>query len=315
MNDYWDQLFSSFRYYLKVERSLSENTIEAYIADLERFVDFLQEYCPEKKIEQIDNSVLNEFADRLQKKDSENLSEEESLLQSASRLRIIQGVRAFFKYLLLAEIIERNPAENIVTPYLEKKLPEILERSEIEKMMDSIDVSTRPGYRNRLSIEVLYSTGMRVSEFVNLKLSEINYEQEYLDIIGKGDKERLIPIDSQVLKDLRFYIEHYRRTQRKKPSYKDYVFLSEKRGEKLTRQFVFKMLRETAAIAGIEKKVHPHILRHSFATQMIRGGASLVAVKQILGHVSVRSTEIYINLDTSDLRRTLQSCHPFFKQD
>lgn len=181
-------------------------------------------------------------------------------------------------------------------------------------MMKVVDVSTNHGFRNRLIIAMLYATGMRVSELVNLKLSDINYKEEYLDIIGKGNKERFIPIDKKVLNDLKVYINKYRVLQKVKEEDKNYVFLSEKRGERLTRQFIFKMLREVASQAGIKKTVHPHIFRHSFATEMIRAGANLVVVKEILGHTSIASTEIYINLKTSDLRKTLQEYHPFFQR-
>lgn len=307
-----EKYLDSFKYYLSIERSFSINTVESYIYDCERLISFINDKYPNIAIKDIKTSILEEFIISLEKKKSKN--EEDFLLSATTQIRIIQGIRALFKFLLISEKIEKNPAEHITTPYLEKKLPDILDREEIKQMMRVVDVSTKHGFRNRLIIAMLYATGMRVSELVNLKLSDINYKEEYLDIIGKGNKERFIPIDKKVLNDLKVYINKYRVLQKVKEEDKNYVFLSEKRGERLTRQFIFKMLREVASQAGIKKTVHPHIFRHSFATEMIRAGANLVAVKEILGHTSIASTEIYINLKTSDLRKTLQEYHPFFQK-
>lgn len=311
MNNELLKYLDSFKYYLSIERTFSSNTIQSYIYDCERLILFLDDNHPDIKIKDITNSMLEDFIASLEKRKSRN--EEDILLKTTTQMRIIQGVRALFRFLLMSDIIDKNPAEHLTTPYLEKKLPDILERREIKQMMDVIDVSSHHGFRNRLTIELLYATGMRVSELVNLKLSDIKCKEEYLDIIGKGNKERFIPIDKKVLGDLEFYIEKYRPKEKIKDEYRNYVFLSEKQGRQLTRQFIFKMLREVAAMAGIRKNVHPHIFRHSFATEMIRAGANLVAVKEILGHVSIASTEVYINLNTSDLRETLQKYHPFFQ--
>lgn len=306
-----EKYLDSFKYYLSIERSFSSNTVQSYIYDCERLIKFLEEHYPNVAIEDINTSMLDEFIMSLEKRKSHN--DEDILLKTTSHIRIIQGIRALFKFFLISDVIDKNPAEHITTPYLAKTLPDILERDEIKRMMEVIDISTIHGFRNRLTIEVLYATGMRVSEFVNLKLSDINYKEEYLDIIGKGNKERFIPIDKQVLEDLKTYIKKYRIFKDIKEEDKNYVFISEKRRGKLTRQFIFKMLREVAEKAGINKVVYPHIFRHSFATEMIRAGANLVVVKEILGHTSIASTEIYINLKTSDLRKTLQQYHPFFK--
>lgn len=297
---------------MRLERSFSNNTSESYIRDCSRFAEWIQKFYPNTTPKDITVGMLDEFVTNMVKTKSH--SEEDILLKSTSQIRIIQGIRAFFKYLLLQDIIEKNPAELITTPKQEHKLPEVLEREEILAMVNSIDASTLSGFRNKLTIHFLYATGLRVSEFVNLKLSEVNFKEEILDIIGKGNKERYIPIAKSVLNDLEFYIKHYRSEQKISKGAEDFIFLSERDGKPLTRQFIFKMLRETAEKAGIKKNVHPHILRHSFATELIRGGANLIAVKEMMGHSSVVSTEIYINLSTKDLKNTLETYHPFYKK-
>ncbi|MDO5760932.1 MAG: tyrosine-type recombinase/integrase [Bacteroidota bacterium] len=312
MNKEWAKQIENFRYYLTLERSFSNNTVESYLMDCQKLVTFLNNKYPNVSPKEVDIQILNEFVGQLEKKEGKD--EEERLLRSSTQTRIIQGIRALFKFLMLTDVIERNPSEHIITPYIDKKIPEILERSEIQRMMKAIDVSTAYGFRNRLTIELLYSTGMRVSEFINLKLSDIHYTEEYLDIIGKGNKERYIPIDARVLADLKLYIDQYRVHQKQVGEYTDFVFLSEKRGTKLTRQFIFSMLKKTAEMAGIDKKVHPHILRHSFATELIRGGANILAVKEIMGHSSITSTEVYVNLNILDIKKTLYNYHPFFQK-
>ena len=317
--DIWDKLLEDFAYYMLLERSLSENTRMAYLADCKRFVEYLHGLPTPLFPDTITVKDLEEFLISLEKtkttierkqiKDAESM-----LLKTTSQIRIIQGIRAFFKFMILKDEIAKNPAELLDLPKQSALLPDILEREEIQNMLKIHENSTiLHEVRNRLIINLLYATGLRVSELTNLKLSDINFKEEYLDIIGKGDKERLVPIDPDVLHDLQDYIERYRTTQTISPESSNYVFLSDTRGKKLTRQFIFKMLRETALQAGITKNVHPHILRHSFATELLRAGASLIAVKEILGHVSVATTEIYINLNTQDLKKTLQKCHPLYQ--
>ncbi len=313
MNKEWAKQIENFRYYLTLERSFSNNTVESYLIDCQKLITFLEEKYPCVTPKEVSLQILNEFVEQLEKKSK--AGEEECLLRNSTQTRIIQGIRALFKFFVMTDVIEQNPADHIATPYIDKKMPEILERSEIKLMMETIDVSTAYGFRNRLTIELLYSTGMRVSEFINLKLSDINYNEEYLDIIGKGNKERYIPIDKRVLEDLKLYIDKYRVHQKQMDEYTDFVFLSEKRGQKLTRQFIFTMLKKTAEKAGIHKRVHPHILRHSFATELIRGGANIMAVKEIMGHSSIASTEVYVNLNVLDVKKTLYTYHPFFQND
>lgn len=299
-----------FKYFLSVERSVSSNTTAAYLTDCSRFCEFLETNYPNIEPKDITPQIINAFLDTIIVFTGHN--DEEKILKATSLTRIIQSLRAFFKYLIITDVLDKDVSQLIITPKAEQKLPVILEEEEIFAMMDAVGTSTGYGFRNYLTIEFLYSTGLRVSEFINLKLENINAKEEYLDIIGKGDKERYVPIAKKVLEDLMFYIDNYRNKINIKPQYKDFVFISERRKAKMTRQAVNKMLNETALAAGINKKIHPHILRHSFATELIRSGANLIAVKEMMGHASVRSTEIYVNLNTEDLKETLQKYHPFY---
>ncbi len=301
-----------FKYFLKVERSLSDNTTIAYMCDCERFCNFLSTEYPDKEFEDITPQIIDEFLQTILVFKDKN--KEEKLLKATSQTRIIQSLRAFFKFLVFSDVLQKDISRLVITPKLEQKLPVILEEKEIFAMMNAIDTSTSYGYRNWLSIEFLYATGLRVSEFINLKLDNINFKQRYLDIIGKGDKERFVPIATNVLNDLKKYIKNYRSKVNIQPKSRDYVFVSHTRGSKMTRQAINKMLNEAALKAGIKKKIHPHILRHSFATELIRNGANLVAVKEMLGHSCITATEIYINLKTDDLRHTLQDHHPFYEK-
>jgi integrase/recombinase XerD len=297
---------------MTMERSFSKNTIESYLLDCQRFFDFMEKNYPNITVETIETKHFDDFLTKITKKIGNN--EEEKLLKATTKRRIIEGIRAFFKYLIVADVINKNPTELIVTPRLEQRLPIVLSNEEIERMIATFDVSTYSGYRNRLTIEVLYATGLRVSEFVNLKLSNIIEKENVLNVIGKGDKQRYIPIIDSALEHLMTYINEYRSQINIKQKYKDYVFINQKRGTTLTRQFIFNIIKQSAIDANIDKKIHPHILRHSFATELIKGGANIIAVKEMMGHQSVRSTEIYINLSTKELRNTLFTCHPFYNK-
>ncbi|MCH3923969.1 MAG: tyrosine-type recombinase/integrase [Bacteroidales bacterium] len=312
MNSNLNKYYDDFMYYMTMERSFSKNTIESYLLDCQRFFDFMEKNYPNITVETIETKHFDDFLTKITKKIGNN--EEEKLLKATTKRRIIEGIRAFFKYLIVADVINKNPTELIVTPRLEQRLPIVLSNEEIERMIATFDVSTYSGYRNRLTIEVLYATGLRVSEFVNLKLSNIIEKENVLNVIGKGDKQRYIPIIDSALEHLMTYINEYRSQINIKQKYKDYVFINQKRGTTLTRQFIFNIIKQSAIDANIDKKIHPHILRHSFATELIKGGANIIAVKEMMGHQSVRSTEIYINLSTKELRNTLFTCHPFYNK-
>lgn len=314
MSKTWDKVFEDFKYYMKMQKNFSANTVEAYCKDCQRFIDFLENNYPDIEPKEVSVEQIEKFIDSIitfKAKDNED-----KMLKAVSQTRVIQSLRAMFRFMLITDIIDKDISQLVITPRLDKTLPTILEDNEIRKMIASIDVSTFIGYRNRLIIELLYATGLRVSEMVNLKIEDINFKEEFLDIIGKGNKERYVPIAHRVLQDMKLYLTDYREQQKINPKYRDYIFLSQKRGTKLTRQYINKMLNQVALQAGIDKKIHPHILRHSFATQLLRGGANILAIKEMMGHATIKSTEVYINLNTKDLRKTLKKYHPLYnKQD
>lgn len=307
----WRGLLDDFKYYMSMEKNLSINTVSAYLTDNARFVDFIEQSYKDLEPKKIELTHINKFIESISIFKGRN--KEEKLLKATSQTRIIQSLRAFFKYMVITDTIDKDISKLIITPKQEQKLPVVLDNEEIMQIINSIDVSDFKGFRNRLTVEFLYATGLRVSEFVNLKLENIKFKEEYLDIIGKGNKERFVPIATKVVKDLEIYITQYRNNISINPKSRDYVFVSQKQGKKLTRQFINKMLNEVTLQTGINKKIHPHTLRHSFATELIRSGANLMAVKEMMGHATIRSTEVYINLKTQDLQETLQKYHPFYQ--
>lgn len=297
----WESYLNDFKSYILFERSLSPNTLEAYLRDCNKLFKFMHENYPEISINTIELHHLEEFLWQLN-------------LKNSSNRRTISGIRAFFKFLVMTDQITKNPCELIETSRLDKLLPVVLHHQEVLKMIEVIDKSTYHGFRDSVIIEVLYACGLRISELLNLKKGNIYYKYEYIKVIGKGNKERLVPIGEKALKLLRLYIRNHRsKLQKIDPKCEDYIFLNH-RGKKLTRQYVFQAIKDIAKKAGIKKNIHPHILRHSFATALIKGGANLIAVKEMMGHSSVVSTEIYTHLDTLHLRETLMLYHPHYKE-
>jgi integrase/recombinase XerD len=297
----WESYLNDFKSYILFERSLSTNTLEAYLRDCKKLFTFMHENYPEISINTIELHHLEEFLWQLN-------------LKNSSNRRTISGIRAFFKFLVMTDQITKNPCELIETSRLEQLLPVVLHHQEVLKMIEVIDKSTYHGFRDSVIIEVLYACGLRISELLNLKKGNIYYKYEYIKVIGKGNKERLVPIGEKALKLLRLYTRNHRSKLPKiDPKCEDYIFLNH-RGKKLTRQYVFQAIKDIAKKAGIKKNIHPHILRHSFATALIKGGANLIAVKEMMGHSSVVSTEIYTHLDTLHLRETLMLYHPHYKE-
>ena len=297
----WESYLNDFKSYILFERSLSTNTLEAYLRDCKKLFTFMHENYPEISINTIELHHLEEFLWQLN-------------LKNSSNRRTISGIRAFFKFLVMTDQITKNPCELIETSRLDKLLPVVLHHQEVLKMIEVIDKSTYHGFRDSVIIEVLYACGLRISELLNLKKGNIYYKYEYIKVIGKGNKERLVPIGEKALKLLRLYIRNHRsKLQKIDPKHEDYIFLNH-RGKKLTRQYVFQAIKDIAKKEEIKKNIHPHILRHSFATALIKGGANLIAVKEMMGHSSVVSTEIYTHLDTLHLRETLMLYHPHYKE-
>lgn len=291
-----DNMVKAYMRYLKLERNLSPNTIEAYRNDLRwllAYVNFHGLKVEEVKLEDLDNFSASLHDQRITPR---------------SQARILSGVRSFFKFLLLDGFIDADPTELLVSPHVRNALPDVLSTAEVDRLEASIDLSKWEGQRNRAIIEVLFSCGLRVSELVNLKLSNLYAEEKFVRVTGKGDKERLVPISSRALDELNAWFAD-RNAMRIKPGEEDYVFLN-RRGAHLTRTMILIMIKRQAVAAGITKTISPHTLRHSFATALLQGGADLIAIQAMMGHEDIATTEIYTHIDTSSLREEITKHHP-----
>lgn len=279
---------------------MSANSVEAYLHDIHRFSQFCEESSRGISPENVSLSDLQDF---LMVINSQNID-------SSSQARMISGIRAFYKYLLHEDLLQNNPTELLDSPKLARKLPDVLSKEDIVQMIDSIDLSKPGGTRNKAMVEVLYGCGLRVSELVNLKISNILEHEEFLNIIGKGDKQRWVPIGQPALKQVEIYLNEIRKKQAVKKGHEDVLFLNH-RGAKLSRVMVFNLIKELALQCGIRKRISPHTLRHSFATHLLEGGADLRAIQEMLGHESITTTEIYTHIDRKFLRETIEKFHPF----
>ena len=291
-----DNMVKAYMRYLKLERNLSPNTIEAYRNDLRwllAYVNFHGLKVEEVKLEDLDNFSASLHDQRITPR---------------SQARILSGVRSFFRFLLLDGFIDADPTELLVSPHVRNALPDVLSTAEVDRLEASIDLSKWEGQRNRAIIEVLFSCGLRVSELVNLKLSNLYVEEKFVRVTGKGDKERLVPISSRALDELNAWFAD-RNAMRIKPGEEDYVFLN-RRGAHLTRTMILIMIKRLAVAAGITKTISPHTLRHSFATALLEGGTDLIAIQAMMGHEDIATTEIYTHIDTSSLREEITKHHP-----
>jgi len=296
----WENASKGYKQFLQLERSLAANTIEAYLKDVEKLFQFSQSLAPP-----IDNPCLIEtYHIQLFLKWINELG-----ISTVSQARILSGIKSFYLFLAIEGEIQLNPAALIETPRLSRKLPDVLTIEEIERLIGGLDLSTPEGMRNKTMLEVLYSCGLRVSELINLKLSNLFLDIEFIKVTGKGDKERLVPIGSIAIKFLRQYIEQVRVHVTIKPGKEDFVFLN-RRGSPLSRNMIFMIIKSLALETGIKKSISPHTFRHSFATHLIEGGADLRAVQEMLGHESITTTEIYTHLDREYLRTVITSFHP-----
>ncbi|MDR1005590.1 MAG: tyrosine recombinase [Bacteroidales bacterium] len=309
----WEQYINGFQSYIKLEKSQSANTFVAYLSDVRKFFDFMTANYSDISAKEVNQKHIEEFLKHINT--SFNQSQDMTTLKVSSQNRLISALRSFFKYLITEDEIEDDPTSLIEPAKLPSKIPAVLTDYEIMQMLDICDKTTYKGYRDYVMIEVFYSTGLRVSELIGLKISDVFFEQEFIKVVGKGDKERIIPIGKIALHQLKVFIKGWRPSVSKKSNKRvPYVFLNQ-RGSKLTRQYVFMIIKDLAEKAGIKKNVHPHILRHSFATELVSRGANIMAVKDMMGHVNVRSTEIYTNFDTTTLRETLLLYHPLYNQE
>ena len=299
-----------FKAYLLMEKGLSENTKDAYFRDCNRLFTFLEESYPEINIKTLKYKHLQKFIFQIQSPKKDN---ESKILKISSQKRLISGIRAFYKYLLLEEIVDNDPTELIELLRLDVRLPVVLSNYEIITMINSIDKSTYKGAWMNLMIEVLYGAGLRISELLNLKINDIYKKQELIKVIGKGDKERWVPLNKIAFKKIELFINNTRSNIKPALGCEEFIFLNQ-RGGKLSRISAFKAIKEVAILAGIKKNIHPHTIRHSFATELMLAGADIMVVRELMGHVSVRSTEIYTHLNANHLKETLLLYHPLYNK-
>lgn len=295
----WRSAIKGFQSYLKLEKSLSANSIEAYTRDIDKLHQFADRENFKRDPESISLADLRDFIVW-----AANLG-----MIPSTQARILSGIKAFYKYLLMEDIIKSDPSELLESPKITRKLPDTLSIDDINKLIEVIDLSKPEGGRNKAILEVLYGCGLRVSELTELKLSNLYLEIEFIKVTGKGSKERLVPIGASAIKALKIWMESLRVHITIKKGEEDIVFLN-RRGARLSRVYIFMLIKQLAELAGIHKTISPHTLRHSFATHLVEGGADLRAVQEMLGHESITTTEIYTHLDREYLKGTIIQFHP-----
>lgn len=290
----WKGKISEFRLFLKLEKSLSQNTIDAYVNDVRKLAEYSEKVPKEIDLKELENFIyeLNSI-----------------YISPVSQARIISGIKAFFNFLILENEIENNPAYLLESPKIGQKLPEVLSVEEIDLLESKIDLSKPEGHRNKAIIETLYSCGLRVSELVNLKLSNLHFKEGFIIVTGKGSKQRLIPIGEKAVHEINYYKEHYRNHLDVKSEFSDILFLN-RYGRQLTRVMIFTIIKKLAQDAEIKKNISPHTFRHSFATHLVEGGADLRAVQEMLGHESIITTEIYTHISREYLKQVINDYHP-----
>lgn len=293
----WNRYIKDFVSFLKIERGLAENSIFAYQNDVKKLMDF----CEGQNLSPVDVTAnhLKKFVTELY----------ELGLSARTQSRIISGIKQFYYFLVLEGEVKNDPSELIETPRIGRKLPEVLSIEEIDAMISAIDLSTDQGHRNKAILETLYSCGLRVSELVNLEFEQLFFDEGFIRVIGKGNKQRLVPVSPSVKKEIEIYTKSVRNHQKIKPGNESYVFLN-RRGAKLTRVMIFTIIKNLSETIGLQKTVSPHTFRHSFATHLLEGGANLRAIQEMLGHESITTTEIYTHLDQQFLKEAIISFHP-----
>lgn len=299
----WDAYIKGFKAYLQLERSMSENTVDAYLHDAAMLRDHISDQFPGISAEQVELQHLKSLLATIN----------ELELSAGTQARVLSGIKSFFRYLALEEVIKKDPTELLEAPKLKRKLPHVLSIAEIDKLMAAIDHSKPEGQRNRAMLETMYSCGLRVSELVGLKITDLYLDVGFIRVVGKGNKERLVPIGDTASKYINLYRNHVRPFLPVIKKGQENVLFLNRRGSALSRVMVFMIIKELARAAGLQQEVHPHTLRHSFATHLVEGGADLRAVQEMMGHKSITTTEIYTHLDRGYLRQTLEKFHPRYK--
>ena len=295
----WQQAIDAFQDYLKLERSMSKNTLDAYLSDVNKLSQYLALNQSSQLPHQLNGQDIEQFLAYLY----------DLNVAPHTQARILSGIKAFYKFLLLQNELEQDPTQLISSPKLSRKLPDVLTVNEIEKMCEAIDHSTPEGMRNRSIIETLYSSGLRVSELTDLTINNLYFDIGFIKVLGKGNKQRFVPIGSAAIKHLNLYLDHVRSQQKIAKGNENFVYLN-RRGKQLTRVMIYTIVKKLAAAAGIQKKVSPHTFRHSFATHLVEGGADLRAVQEMLGHESITTTEIYTHMDMTYLKQVITEYHP-----
>ena len=299
----WQDLIHGYQAFLQIEKSLSKASVSAYLHDVRLLEQFMEAGYPGLSVTEITLKHLQQFIATLKDKEFE----------ASTQARLTSGIRSYFHYLLMEDIISEDPSELLRIPQAKRKLPDVLSVEEISRLFAAIDHSTPEGQRNRAILEVMYSSGLRVSEVIGLKLSNLFFDEGFIRVTGKGAKERLIPIGREAVKYVTIYWKQVRCHARVQKGAGDILFIS-RLGKGLSRVMVFYIIKEAARQAGLDKNVHPHTLRHSFATHLIEGGADLRAIQEMLGHENITTTEIYTHLDQRYLRETLELYHPRFRK-
>ena len=295
----WTESKKGYETFLRLERSLSQNSVSAYVNDVHKLISFVEEYYPGLTPEAVRLVQLRKFVEWMNDKG----------VSPRTQARTISGVKSFYKFLLIEEEVENDPTTLLESPKIGRKLPDVLTDDEINRLIDAVDLVKPEGLRNRAILETLYSCGLRVSELVNLRLSNLHFEQEFVKIAGKGEKERLVPISKRAIEDIKKYMVGYRRKLKIDKSSENILFLN-RRGRKLSRVMIFTIIKNLAQKIKLEKSISPHTFRHSFASALVKGGADLRAVQEMLGHESILTTEIYTHLDKEFLKETVNKFHP-----
>lgn len=294
----WQNAINDYQLYLKIERGLSQNTIDSYTRDLDKLILFLNDNNLNLSPIVINNEVIQQFIYDVAKK-----------VNPRSQARIISGLRSFFEYLIFEDYRQTNPTDLIEAPKIGRKLPDTLSEGEINELISAIDLSHPQGERNRTILETMYSCGLRVSELITLKISDLFFEEGFIRVIGKGNKQRFVPIHKTAQKYILMYLNQIRSHIQPQKGSEDIVFLN-RRGKSLTRQMIFTILKNLSVAINLKKKISPHTLRHSFATHLLKNGADLRAIQQMLGHESITTTEVYVHLDKSYLKEVVETFHP-----
>jgi len=294
----WKNAVHDYKHYLKIERGLSQNSILGYTNDVKKLIKYLEEYNINEDPTVIDDKVIQQFIHHTAKN-----------INASSQSRQISGLRNFFDFMIFEDYRKNNPTELLESPKIGRKLPDTLSEEEIEEIISQIDLSKPEGERNRAMLETLYSCGLRVSELVNLKISDLFFEEGFIRVIGKGNKERFVPINLYTIKLINIYKDQIRSKVKAQKGFEDILFLN-RRGKNLSRNMVFLILKDLVEKAGLHKKVSPHTFRHSFATHLLENGADLRAIQQMLGHESITTTEIYMHLDKRFLKSVVEKFHP-----